>query len=177
MREPRITTERLILRPFQADDLADYAALIRDKMASEYAPYDYQWPTDEDAMGDVIKFVMGEEMWLAVELKATGRVIGFIHTGRSEGEAERGLGYTILSAYQNKGYAYEGCVAQMDYCQKAFGTKRFVCGTADCNGPSVRLLQKLGFTKIESIEGCFARDAADNPIVFPAGKYEKVIAD
>ena len=175
MRGVKIITGRLILRPFAEGDLADYAALIRDKMASEYSPYDYQWPTDDASMGDVLKFVMGEEMWLAVELRATGRVVGFIHTGRADDDATRGLGYTIRSDYQNNGYAYEACRALMEHCISKLGTQLFKSGTADCNIPSVKLLHKLGFTKFRSFEASFAKDVQGKPITFAAGEYERIV--
>ena len=115
------TTERLIIRPFADGDLDDLTALIRDKMKSEYAPYDTQWPTDDASMKGILAYYMGEELWnwCAVELKETNRVIGYI--------------------------------------------------------PSVKLLHKLGFTKIESIEGSFANDAEGRPIVFAASKYERIV--
>ena len=67
----RLTTQRLILRPFAQPDLDDLTVLIRDKMASEYAPYDTQWPTGEEAMKDILGYLMGQDMWCAVELKAS----------------------------------------------------------------------------------------------------------
>ena len=171
-----ITTERLTIRPFADGDLNDLTTLIRDKMASEYAPYDTQWPTDDAAMKSILAYYMGQPpwSWCAVELTATGRVIGFVCAGRADDDTTRGLGYTIRFDHQNNGYAYEACRALMKHCENMLGTRRFVSGTADCNVPSVKLLHKLGFTKVESIEGAFAKDAEGNSITFAAGKYERI---
>lgn len=176
MSETTMITERLTIRPFADSDLDDLTMLIRDKMASEYAPYDHQYPTDDAGIKAVLAYFKNEApwCWCAVALKVTGRVIGFVCAG-ADGDTTRGLGYTIRSDHQNNGYAYEACRALMGHCQNALGTRRFVAGTADCNGPSVKLLRKLGFMKIQSIEVSFAKDAAGNPIVFAAGKYERLL--
>jgi len=169
-----ITTERLVVRPFAKADLDDLTLLIRDKMKSEYAYSDTQWPTDDASMEKILEYYIGDKPfgWCAVELKATGRVIGFVCAGADD-ETTRGLGYTIRSDHRNKGYAYEACRALMAHCVESLGARRFVSGTADANVPSVKLLRKLGFEKVESMEASFAKDADGTPITFAAGKYEK----
>ena len=172
--ELKIETERLLIRPFTRGDLNDLAALIRDKMASEYAFSDTQWQTGDADIENILVYYMGEKpwSWCAVELKAAGRVIGFACAGSTGNKKTRNLGYTIHSDHQNKGYAYEACHALMEHCQSALGTRHFSAGTADCNTPSVKLLDKLGFVKIRSFEASFAKDAQGNPISFAAGEYE-----
>ena len=170
-------TERLIIRPFTESDFDDLTALIRDKMASEYAHTDAQWPTDDASMLNVLKFFIGEKpwSWCAVELKGTGHVIGFVCAGIADSDDTRGLGYTIRSDHRGNGYACEACRALITHCRNALGARRFLTGTADCNGPSVRLLQKLGFVKIESTEESFTEDADGKPVTFAAGKYELTV--
>jgi len=175
MNDNKITTERLTIRPFVDGDINDLTVLICDKMTSEYALYDTQWPTDDAAMKEILRYYMSTEpwCWCAVELKETGRVIGFVCAGSND-ETIRGLGYTIHSDYQNKGYAYEACRALMKHCINILGTRHFEAGTADCNISSVKLLHKLGFTKVEEFEATFAKDAEGKPIMFAAGKYEYI---
>ena len=172
-----IVTERLTIRPFADGDLGDLTELIRDKMAAATAPYDTQWPTDDASMPKILAYFIGEEpwCWCAVELKATGHVIGFVCAGRAGDDNTRGLGYTIRSDHQKKGYAYEACRALVQHCAENLGTTRFFAGTADCNAPSIKLLHKLGFTKVESVEGSFAKDAEGNPVTFPGGKYQRIV--
>lgn len=176
MSDTKIVTKRLIIRPFANNDLDDLALLIRDKMVSEYAPFDTQWPTGDESMGKVLAYYMGEKpwCWCAVELKATGRVIGFVCAGVND-DTTRGLGYTIRSDHQNNGYAYEACRALIEHCIANLGARRFTAGTADCNIPSVKLLQKLGFIKFRSFEASFAKNAEGNPVTFAAGEYERIV--
>ena len=171
-----ITTERLIIRPFTKSDYDDLVLLIRDKMAQEFAYTDTQWPTDDASVHKILEYYINDKpwSWCAVELKATGCVVGFVCAGEN-GDMSRGLGYTIRSDHQRNGYAYEACRALINNCVETLGARRFESGTADCNTASVKLLQKLGFIKTEPIEGSFVKDAEGNPIMFKAGKYERVI--
>ena len=167
-----LQTTRLHLRGFLKRDLADLTALVCDKMASAYAPYDTQWPVDDQSLQDVLDYFISDDAWYAVELTEQGKVIGFVVASRTEDETVRDLGYTLHTAYQNQGYAFEACSALMAYCVRALGITRFTAGTADCNGPSVKLLAKLGFTKTRSHEASFVNDAEGRPLVFAAGSYE-----
>ena len=174
MSDTKIITERLTIRPFADGDLEDLTALIRDKMTGEYAFSDTQWPTDDVSMKNILAYYMSEKpwSWCAVELNETKHVIGFVCAG---GDKTRGFGYTIHSDYQNKGYASEAGDALLIHCIKNLGTTRFNTGTADCNIPSVKLLHKLGFSKIKSFETSFTKDAEENPIMFMAGEYERIV--
>jgi [ribosomal protein S5]-alanine N-acetyltransferase len=170
MENNQISTQRLKIRRFNGADLTDLAAFIRDKMASEYAPYDTQWPTDDMNMKNILGYFMSDDAWYAVELSEIGKVIGFVCANHNVEVPN--LGFTIHSDYQNNGYAYEACLALMQYYKNAFGIKKFVAGTADCNEPSVKLLLKLGFKKYRSVEESFAKDKDGNPIIFKGSAYE-----
>ena len=167
-----LKTERLRIRRFHESDLEDFELLIRDKMSSKYAPYDIPWPVDN--FGDILVCLINDDAWHAVELIEKSKVIGFVVASRTEDETIRDLGFTIHSAYQNKGYAYEASCAFMDYFIKECGIKKFTSGTADCNKPSVALLNKLGVTKVQSLETSFANDSQGNPITFLASIYERM---
>lgn len=168
----RIETERLIIRPFAMGDLNDVTALIRDKMSGDFAPYDTQWPTDNEGIKGTLDYYINSKPWewCAVELKATGHVIGFVCAGEQR-DMSRGIGYTIRSDHQNNGYGYEACRSLMLHCQNALGTRRFVAGTVDCNIPSIKLLHKLGFAKFRSFVISFV---ANTPAV-AAGEYECIV--
>lgn len=167
-----LKTDRLIIRQFQENDLEDLILLIHDKMSSKYAPYDTQWPIDSPK--DILAYFMNDDEWYAVELINKKKVIGFVAASRTDDVAIRDLGYTIHSAYQNKGYACEACRALIEYYTKECGIGKFTAGTADCNEPSVKLLDKLGFTKTRSLEASFCNDAQGNPISFLASAYERL---
>ena len=62
----------------------------------------------------------------------------------------------------------------MNYYIKERGIRKFTSGTADCNEPSVKLLKKLGFSKVQSLETSFANDAKGKPTIFLASAYERM---
>lgn len=56
------------------------------------------------------------------------------------------IGYTVFAAHRNKGYATETCAAMMDWAEREHGVRHFVSGIRPENAPSLRVIDKLGFT-------------------------------
>lgn len=166
-----ITTERLILRNFTTDDFPQFVELIRDKMSSEWAVYDNQWPVDNGRLIYSLAWVIKQSHWFAVEIAEEKRLIGYVVAGVTEDGTECDVGYTLHSAYHRKGYAYEACTAIMRMCATDPRLKQFTIGTADCNYPSRGLIAKLGLERISTEQVSFAKDAEGNPIVFTGSTY------
>lgn len=55
-----------------------FSDLICNKMSSEYAVYDEQFPTDHDSLKGILSFFVDSEDFFAIELKETGELIGYI---------------------------------------------------------------------------------------------------
>ena len=74
----RLETGRLLIRNFTMDDAAALREIVLEKEAGEYAVYDYEWPTSEEAIeGLLVKFAR-DDGFLAICLKETGQVTGFL---------------------------------------------------------------------------------------------------
>jgi RimJ/RimL family protein N-acetyltransferase len=111
------------------------------RMIDEQAPLD--GPTD------------GAWVQLAVELAASGEVVGDVAVQLSGGGVFATLGYTFAAEHHGRGYATEAAGAVIDeLCAR--GVHRFVATLDPENVPSMRVLEALGFT----VE-CLARQAAD----------------
>lgn len=96
----------------------------------------------------------------AVELKATGRVIGQVHLephmlehrsipGDSPspfGTIEVELAFAFGKAYWGQGFAYEACQAMIDYAFIDLKLPRLVGGALAHNARSIALQQRLGYT-------------------------------
>jgi hypothetical protein len=54
-----LETERLIIRNFQASDWRSLHELIVQYQASEFAPYDQQWPTSQEDIRKITKYFVG----------------------------------------------------------------------------------------------------------------------
>lgn len=166
-------TQRLTIRRFVADDLKDFVSLIQDKMNSEYAVYDEQFPTDEGSIQGILSYFADTDEFMAVELLSEKRVIGFVSLN-SVDDTTRNLGYCIHSAYQKQGYTTETIKMIMEYARDELKVHRLVTGTANENLPSVHLLEEMGFEKIGESEGSFCNDEKGNPILFTGGSYEYI---
>jgi RimJ/RimL family protein N-acetyltransferase len=68
---------------------------------------------------------------------------GFNDTGTA-GAAE--VGYTVFAEFRCQGYATEACRAMLEWARREHGVRHFISGVEPSNGPSIRVIEKLGFT-------------------------------
>lgn len=167
-------TSRLILRRFMAGDFNDFRELIRDKMHSEYAVYDAQYPTDDESLRGILSYFAGSEEFFAVELKPGSKVIGLIALNRIDGETSN-LGYCVHGAYQGNGYAGEAVARILEYARNDLKLRRLVSGTAETNTPSVRLLKSAGFVMTGKSVASFTADENGAPIEFTGCSFECIL--
>ena len=163
-------TERLIIRNFNINDWKDLHEMIVQYQSSEYAVYDHQWPTSTEEIKGVTKWFADGDSFLAVCLKETGKLIGYItlNESKKEDDLEFNIGYCFNFDYHGNGYATEGCRALIDYAFEQLGADRVITGTAAENRASCRLLERLGFKKTDENGGyCSFRNTQDGkPIEF-----------
>ena len=149
-----IETERLILRTFTEDDAADVLEYLREPAVHCFASMRLD---SLDAARDEMKKRMGDELYLAIVLKETGKVIGEIFAHPESNEPDDEIMDTFSPCwmlnlnYSGKGYAYEAAKAYFDYLFKEKGARRIYAYTEDYNLPSQRLCERLGMRR----EGLF----------------------
>jgi [ribosomal protein S5]-alanine N-acetyltransferase len=168
-----LETERLIIRNFQTSDWHALYELIVQYQASELAHYDHQWPTAKEEIRKVTEWFAGGDSFLAVCLKDTSQLIGFVSLNAEEGDGQRqfNVGYVFNHDFHGRGYATEACSAVL--C-RAFGQLhacRVVTGTAAVNQASCRLLERLGFKKIGEETASFRTAEDGKPIEFLGYRY------
>ncbi len=168
-----LETERLIIRNFQTSDGHALYELIVQYQASELAPYDQQWPTAQEEIRKVTEWFAGGDSFLAVCLKDTSQLIGFVSLNAEEGDGNRqfNTGYVFNRDFHGHGYATEACRAVL---RRAFGPLqacRVVSGTAAINRASCRLLERLGFKKIGEETASFRTAEDGKPIEFLGYRY------
>src|SRR5499425_154429 len=119
----RLTSPRLVLRRFRADDIEAFVRYRADPAIARFQ----SWENFSEADGQAFLATMsrqhpdtpGEWFQFAIELAATGAMIGdcALHAlAESPGEIE--IGFTLAPAHQGKGYATEAVACLLDY---AFG--------------------------------------------------------
>jgi RimJ/RimL family protein N-acetyltransferase len=152
-----IGTKRLTIRSFCVGDWRDLHEMVVQYQASEVAKYDHKWPTAEDEIKGVAEWFASGDRFLAVCLNETGELIGFVALNPKEDQDARmfGLGYVFHPAYRGKGYATEAGQAVLDHAFGELGAESISTGTAEANGPSCRLLRRLGFQETGRGTGSF----------------------
>ncbi len=154
-----IETERLYLRPFTEDDAADVYEYLKEPAVNCFACMKLESP---EAAREEVRNRAGDEMYLAIVLKDTGKVIGEISAhpegmGPEDENAGNGSMDTVSPCwmlnldYTGKGYAYEAVRALFDRLFGEMGTRRIYIYTEDYNIPCRRLCEKLGMRR----EGLF----------------------
>ena len=82
---------------------------------------------------------------LRVALKADDTPIGMCGVLKRDTLPDPDLGFSFLPAYWSKGYALEAATAVMRHARNVLHLGRILAITTQDNGPSMRLLGKLGF--------------------------------
>jgi RimJ/RimL family protein N-acetyltransferase len=153
---PRIETERLVLRPFRAEDLEPLAAMWTEPEVVRYIGG--QALTREDTWRRQLAACgqwpyTGWGYWIA-ELKSSGEVVGQVGFAdfkremepRIEGEPE--LGYVFSPSVHGQGIAYEACSAVLEWGDANLDGTSYPAIISPENEASIRLAQRLGFERV-----------------------------
>jgi ribosomal-protein-alanine N-acetyltransferase len=143
---PVVTTARLRLRGFTAEDLAAHRAAVDDDAA-------VTWAHVRIPLADSLRRWAGrldewEEnhfgMWI-VEVAATGEVIGHAGIQRLHRTDDVELGYYLGRSAWGQGYATEAARACLEYGFETVKLPRIVATVRLENTASRHVLKKLGF--------------------------------
>lgn len=144
-----LETERLILRNVQPSD----AEVMHDYRNNELcARYQRGQTKDLEGIRALVAShgadVLGteENCLVAVELKATGEMVGEIIVMPNEDCFS--LGYTFSYRHHRRGYAFEALSVLIDHLHKMEPDWEFVSFTEPENIPSMNLLMKLGYENL-----------------------------
>lgn len=147
-----IETSRLRLRHFQDSDLALFMDYRNDPIVAEYQSWEgiseFEARNFIQEQKEVQPGVPGKGFQIAIELKATGLLIGdcyFMIHALDHCQAE--IGFTLSREFQGNGYATEAVSNVLDYAFHTFDLHRVIAIT-DCeNTASVALLERLGMRR------------------------------
>lgn len=141
---PVLETERLILRGFRPGDVETFASFYasdasrfvggpEERIATwrRIASYAGCW-----ALRGYGKFV--------VEEKTSGEAVGIVGPWYPEGWPEPEIGWTILPAYEGRGYATEAALRALAFAYDDLGWTTAMSAIFPGNERSVRLAARLG---------------------------------
>jgi [ribosomal protein S5]-alanine N-acetyltransferase len=141
-----LETERLLVRTFAPDDWRDLREYVT---LPQVTKYDYDYPSSDEELQDVVDYFAETPGYWAVCLKATGKLIGHVTCTRKALEALRTweLGYIFNPAFYGQGYATEACRRVLQYAFEELDAHRVEAACDPRNAPSWRLLERLGMRR------------------------------
>lgn len=151
--EQVIATERLGLEPLQPDHAARLFALLQDPGIYRYIPQEP--PVSPSLLMQRYEQLASrisparDQAWLnwAISLTTTGEYIGQVEATIFEDQTAY-LAYLIGSAFWGHGYATEACTRVIQLLFDDYGVTQIKAEIDTRNTASMRLLERLGFTRI-----------------------------
>lgn len=158
VKEIRLETENLILRPFRASDLEDFYKYASQDGVGEMAGWHHH-KSVEESKGILDSFIR-EERVLALCLKEEGRVIGSLgiemygmESALTEFAGYRGreLGFVLSREHWGKGLMTEAVKAVTELLFSRYELDFLLCGYYNFNQASKRVQEKCGFKPYRSL--------------------------
>ncbi|MEM7358438.1 MAG: GNAT family N-acetyltransferase [Pseudomonadota bacterium] len=146
-------TERLVLRPWQADDYPALAEFYQEDANARFVGgvknADEAWRALAQHMGH---WQLQGYGYFAVDERDTGEFVGCVGLWQSAGWPELELGYWVVPTHQGKGYALEAALCCRDYAHDQLKAASLVSYIDPVNEPSIRLAEKMGASLDNTIE-------------------------
>ena len=154
---PQIETERLILRPWRASDIAPNSAMLSDPDTARFIAADGKPVTTEIAGWRNAAVISGH--WalhgfgmFAVEEKSSGHYVGRVGPWCPPGWPGFEVGWGIAKGFRGKGYAVEAARASIDWAFDSFEVDDILHCIESTNAPSQAVARSLGARKDREIE-------------------------
>lgn len=144
-----ISTDRLVLRPFEDADLPAFTAMMNDDLVASWSivPSPY---TDEDAEGWIRRLApaeraQGRGIVFAVAELLTQRLVGTVHVKNADWRLLTAEADCVVAPWaRGEGYAGESVLAVAQWLFEDRGFERLELRTAADNTASQQVAQKIG---------------------------------
>ncbi len=149
-------TDRLVLRDWKSEDLPLFISMNKDARVMRFFP-SVLTDKETESFFSRIQSEFDKHGWglYAVEVKSTGRFIGYVglHEIGFDADFTPGveIGWRLDADYHNKGLATEAANAVLELARSK-GLKRLYSFTAKKNVPSEKVMEKIGMTKVGEFE-------------------------
>jgi len=156
-----LPTERLTLRRFGQGDLDALVAYRSDPDTARLQGWEAPYPTEHahaflDEMAALDPGTPGVWFQFAVEERSTGALVGdcALHCD-AEDPTTAWIGFTLAPEHQGRGYATEAVRALLRYACERLDACRVIATVDTRNGPSIALLERVGFRRTGTNETVF----------------------
>lgn len=150
----RMETERLILRPTEESDLKVLWDILCIPEVNKYylvGKFNTDW--EKELPWQIKKLERandGDVFQWSIVLKDTNECIGQISVQENgEDKSIRDIGWFLNPKYHRLGYTYEAAIVVLKYMFDEVEISSIESGTAVCNPASYKLMEKLGFEKVD----------------------------
>ncbi len=144
-----LRTERLLLRPFQPEDVDDVLAYANDEEWSRYlftaVPFPYSRRDAEEFIAGRVLARWDRTPTFAIVLDGT--VVGGINLGVDASNHVAEIGYSIARQHWSKGLVTEAARAVIDCGFQTFELAKLVARADERNVGSWRVMEKLGMKR------------------------------
>ncbi|MFF3513750.1 GNAT family N-acetyltransferase [Streptomyces sp. NPDC002573] len=144
-----ISTERLVLRPFEEPDVQAFAEMMNDELVTAWTSVPYPY-TEADARQWITELAPAERtegrgIVLAVTEFLTQRLVGIVHLQNTNWRVRSSeIAYVIAPWARGEGYASEAALAVAHWLFHDQHFERLELRTAADNTASQQVAQKIG---------------------------------
>lgn len=150
MKQPTLTTERLVLQPFTLNDAPDVQKLAGDPAIADTTlniPHPYADGMAEAwIQSQADAFTKKGNITYAITLHEDGRLIGAIGLTQDQRHKRAEMGYWIGKPYWGQGYATEAATALLTYGFETLQLNKIYATHFKRNPASGRVMQKIGMS-------------------------------
>lgn len=141
-----LASPRLLLTPFQPEDVVPFEALYTDEQVRRYLGGPRTREQARIRFQDYLTSPNANRVW-AVRLKADNRFIGTVDLQEHHDGIDTEISYLFLPTSWGNGYAGEAVRAILTYAMDELGLSRVIAETQTANLASCRLLERCGMTR------------------------------
>jgi RimJ/RimL family protein N-acetyltransferase len=164
-----LTTDRLILRPFEVDDLERFAAINADPEVMRFFPA----PLTAHETADMVarwadKHRRHGFAFAAVETQHDQQLIGMAGLSQLESDVPIApcseIGWRLTPSAWHQGFATEAARAWLDYGFAALGLAEILSYTPRQNIASQRVMQRIGMLHADDLDFDYPSLAEGHPL-------------
>ncbi|MBB5118109.1 acetyltransferase [Streptomyces eurocidicus] len=144
-----ISTDRLVLRPFEAEDIPALAEMMGDELVTAWTPAPHPYTTaharDWALREAPAERTQGRGIVFAVTEFLTHRLVGCVHLHHTDWRTlSAEIGYVVAPWARGEGYACESVLAVAEWLFRDQRFERLELRTAADNTASQQVAQKIG---------------------------------
>jgi RimJ/RimL family protein N-acetyltransferase len=142
-----LTTERLLIRPFDPDDWRVVYTYLSDPLVTKWQPGGPLTAAQVQALVEEHAREGGDRSVYAVVRRAEGDLVGHIVFRPWQEPRTCEMGWMFHTAHQGKGYATEASLALIQYGFETLKLHRIIASCQPENVASRRVMEKVGMRR------------------------------